>query len=381
MKFLKDGDFKNKIVLVRCDFNVALDAGGRIVEDFRIARTLPTIKYLAKKGAVVVLLSHLEKDGKLTSLKIIGQALEKMLSRRVKFLNDCVGGKVAKEIKKAGPGQIILLENLRFHREEKANDTEFAKRLAQMGDCYVSEAFSVSHREHASIAGIPQYLPSYAGLLFEKEIASLSRLLKKPSRPFVVIIGGNKVGTKCKLIANISRIADHILVGSKIGEKILEQKQQLIGRQSQRRAPAIDAIDLTNPKIHLPIDGVLALKNLSEGYLRTAAVGNMRQEEDIYDIGPETTRFYADIIKKAKTLFFNGPMGLFEKQEFSAGTKAIVEAISKTDKAFRVAGGGETLEAIRRFKAQNYFEFLSTGGGATLDFLAGNELPGIKALG
>ncbi|MFA6376632.1 MAG: phosphoglycerate kinase [Candidatus Paceibacterota bacterium] len=380
MKFLKDGDFKNKIVLVRCDFNVALDAAGNISDDFRIVKALPTIKFLAKKGAVLVLMSHMEKNGQPASLKVVAKRLEKLLLRQITFLSGCSGKNINTRIKTAKPGQIILLENLRFHAEEKTNDIEFAKQIARMGDCYVNEAFSASHRRHASIVSVPKYLPSYAGLLFEDEVVNLSKIIKDPSHPFVVIIGGAKVGTKSKMIANIAPVADHILVGSKIGEKILEQKNQLMGRHSDPEEPFFDAIDLTSSKIHLPIDGMLVLKGHSEGYLRTAAIGNMRTEEDIYDIGPETIKFFSEIIREAKTVFFNGPVGLFEKPEFSKGTKAILESISRAHNAYRVAGGGETLEAIHKYKMQNCFDFLSTGGGAMLEFLAGDKLPGIEAL-
>ena len=380
MKFLSEGDFKNKRVLVRCDFNVAIGDDGEISDDFRIVKTLPTIKFLAKKGAVTVLMSHLENGGKPVSLRIAAKRLEKLLSLPVKFLDDCVGGKIDKEIKSAKPGKIIMLENLRFHEQEKANDDAFARQLAKMGDCYVNEAFSCSHREHASITGVPKYMPSYAGLLFEDEINKLSRILKEPARPFVVVIGGAKIETKSKVIANILKVADHVLIGSKIGEKILAQKRQLMGRESGPDDPAIDAINLTSPKIHLPIDGILALKGAVEGYSRTAAIGTMRGEEEIYDIGPETVKIFSEIINDAKTIFFNGPVGLSERPAFAAGTKAILETIARANNAYRVAGGGETLEAIHKYKAEKNFEFLSTGGGAMLEYLAGSRLPGIAAL-
>jgi len=381
MKNLKEGDFKNKKVLVRCDFNVAVGEDGKIADDFRIVGTLPTIKFLIKKGAAVILMSHLENnDGVPVSLRPVASSLGKMLGCPVKFLNDCFGGKIKKEIARAKPGQVILLENLRFHKEEKANDPEFARQIAEMGDCYVNEAFSCSHRAHASIVGIPRYLPAYAGLLLEEEIANLQKILKKPRHPFTVIIGGIKVDTKIRAIANFAKIADHILIGSKLGAIILAQKQQYPGQETVKKDPAAGAVDLTSSKINLPIDGVLALKDRSEGYLRVAGVGTMRREEEVYDIGPETAKFFAEIIKESKTIFFNGPMGMFEEREFSAGTRAVVEAIAQARGAYRVAGGGQTLEAIRKYKAQNDFDFLSTGGGAMLEYLSGKELPGIKAL-
>ena len=380
MKSLKEGSFNGKRVLVRCDFNIGMDDSGKITDDFRIVKALPTIKYLVKSGAVVVLMSHLEKKERVISLEAVAYRLEKLLNESVEFLDDCVGDKVEQVVKKGHPGEIFLLENLRFHKEEKMNDDVFAQKLARLGDYYVNEAFSCSHRAHASIASVPHYLPSFAGLLLEEEISNLSRVTNDPAHPFVVVIGGSKVETKSKMIVNISKVADHILIGSKIGEDILIQKQQLMGRPAVKRDPAVDAIDLTSPRVHMPIDGVLALKDLSEGYSRTAAIGKMRNEEDIYDIGPETIKFFVEIIREAKTIFFNGPVGLFERQEFSNGTRSLLEAISRAHNAYRVAGGGETIEAIHKFSAEKMFNFISTGGGAMLDYLSGNVLPGVAAL-
>ena len=380
MRTLNEGDFKNKKTLVRVDFNVALGPKGEVVDDFRIVKTLPTIKFLAESGAIVVLMSHLETEDGPVSLRPVARHLEMLLGRPVKFLRDCVGAKTKKEIAQARAGQVFLLENLRFHKEEKENDAGFCRKLAENGDCYVNEAFSCCHRNHASIVGLPALLPSFAGLLLWGEIENLQKILKNPPHPFVVIVGGMKIETKAKLIAGIAGIADHVLIGSKIGEAILHQKRQIAGRDVFKLDPGAAAIELTSPKIHLPVDGVMALKDVSEGYSRTAAVGMIRGEENIYDIGPETAEFFTEIIKGAKTIFFNGPMGWFEKQEFSAGTKRIIEAISRTHGAWRVAGGGQTLEAIRKYKAENCFNFLSTGGGAMLEYLAGNSLPGIAAL-
>jgi 3-phosphoglycerate kinase len=377
---LKEGDFKNKITLVRCDFNVGVDDKGAIADDFRVRAAMPTIRYLQEQQAVVVLMSHLEKKDSLMSLKIVGQRLETLLGIPVKFINDCVGSAAAAQIRQLKPGQVALLENLRFHKEEKANDDNFARSLAALGQVYVNEAFSCAHRAHASIVGVPKYLPNYAGLELESEVASLSKILKNPQHPFVVIMGGSKVSTKTKTIVNITKIADHVLFGSKIGEAILIQKQMLLGRPSRDKDESIEQMDLTSSKIHLPVDGVLALADLSEGYLRKAAIGSMRSEEEIFDIGPETVKFFKEIIKDAKTIFFNGPLGMFENKEFVAGTREILDAVSKNHGAYKVAGGGETLEIIDELGMQNGFDFLSTGGGAMLEFLAGDELPGIKAL-
>lgn len=380
MRTLSEGDFKNKKTLVRVDFNVALGPKGEVVDDFRIVKTLPTIKFLAESGAIVVLMSHLETEDGPASLRPVSRRLAELLGRPVKFLSDCVGEKTREEISRAGAGEIILLENLRFHEGEKRNDAEFAAELAKNGDCYVNEAFSCCHRAHASIAGVPRLLPSYGGMLLAEEIGSLRKVIKNPARPLVAIIGGVKMDTKAKVIAAIAAIADHVLIGSKIGAEILAHKQQIAGREIFKFDSQATEIDLTSPKIHLPIDAVMALKDASEGYSRIAGPGMMRGEENIYDIGPETAKFFAEIIKDAKTIFFNGPMGWFERQEFSGGTRAVIEAISRTHGAWRAAGGGQTLEAIAKFKAEENFNFLSTGGGAMLEYLAGNVLPGIAAL-
>lgn len=380
MKTLKECDVKSKKVLIRCDFNVGLSDSGEITDDFRIIKAIPTIKYLADNGAMTVLMSHLEKKEKLLSLKVVAARLEKLLGKKVKLISDCVGSGTEGEVKKMEPGDIVLLENLRFHKEEKANDDNFAKNIAKLGDIYVNEAFSCSHRAHASIVGVPKYLPSYAGFLLESEANNLAKILKNPERPFVVIVGGVKVETKIKTILNILNVADHVLFGSKIGETILIHKQILVERESKIKEKMIGQIDLTSPKIHLPVDGVMALKDLSEGYLRKGAIGTLRKEEEIYDIGPETIKFFKEIIKSAKTVFFNGPLGLCENREFSTGTHEILNAIARNYSAYKVAGGGETLEAIDKFGAAENFDFLSTGGGAMLEFLAGDKLPGIEAL-
>lgn len=380
MRTLNDFDFENKKTLVRCDFNVGMNDKGEITDDFRIVKSIPTIKHLLERKAIVILMSHLEKKEKCVSLKAVAERLENILGQKVKFISSCVGSSADKEINKLKPGEIALLENLRFEAGEKANDDGFARELAKLGEVYVNEAFACSHRAHASIVGVPKYLPSYAGLLMESEVLNLEKILKNPERPFIVIIGGTKVETKIKTILNISQIADHILFGSKIGEIILIQKEIMLGRELAVKEKLIEKIDLTNSKIHLPVDGMMALKDLSEGYARKAGIGAIRKEEEVYDIGPETIKVFKEIIKGAKTIFFNGPMGMFENREFVTGTKEVLDAIAKNRSAFKVAGGGETVEAINKFHAAESFNFLSTGGGAMLEFLSGDKLPGVEAL-
>ena len=320
-------------VLVRTDFNVP----------FRVQQTIPTIKYLIKKKAKIILISHFGRPdgGELKfSLKPIVQKLEKMLKKKVVFVNDCLGKKVEKEIEKLKPGQIILLENLRFYKEEKENDKNFAKKLSKLADVYVNDAFSASHRAHASIVGVPQFLPSAAGFLLEKEIKILTDLMKKPKRPLVVIIGGAKIETKVKVINKISALADFVLIGGLIEKEIKEKK-----------------IIFSYPK--------KIIKPINEAEER--------------DIGPKTIKLFRDKINRAETIFWNGPLGQIEKKEFSKGTEEIVKAIIKS-KAFSIAGGGETVEFINQLGLMKKFDHLSTGGGAMLEFLAGEELPGIKAL-
>ncbi len=379
MNKLQDFDFKNKNVLVRCDFNVPFSEKGDILNDFRIRKAVPTIEYLIKEGARVVLMSHLESKGKKVSLKILIPKLEGLLNRKIVFLKDYLGRNIKRKIDRLKSDQIVLLENLRFHKGEKENNDGFARKIAKLGDVFVNEAFSVCHRKHASVVGIPKYLPKTAGFLLEKEIDVLSGLLEKPTSPFVAIIGGIKIETKIKTILNILKIADHLILGSKIGEIFFAQKNLLLGRDFYEER-LIDKIDLTNPKIHMPLDGVIALKNLDEEYLRIGGLGSLKKEEDVFDIGPESIKAFKSIIQTAKTILWNGPMGMYEDKRFEDGTKRIADAIVRNYSAFKVAGGGETVSAIDKFNLRDKFDFLSTGGGAMLEFLAGEKLPGIEAL-
>ncbi len=379
MKTLKDFNFTNKRVLVRCDFNVPISAEGDILDDFRLQSALPTIQFLIQSGAKIILMSHLEMKEKVISLKAILSALEGLLGKKIKFLPNCFGENVKKEVEMMKAGNVILLENLRFYKEEKEADPKFAKEISQLGDFYINEAFSCSHRAHASIVGIPKYLPSAAGFLLEKEIKTLSQILERPKRPLIAIIGGIKIETKIKTILNFLEKADHLLLGSKIGEVILAQKMILIGRQIAEEK-LIEKIKLTDPKLHLPFDGRISLREGTESYFRIGGVGTLKKEEEIFDVGPETIKIFVEIIKKGRTIFWSGPLGMFEKKEFEAGTKEIAEAITRNYSAFKVAGGGDTISAINKFELAQKFDFLSTGGGAMLEFLAGEKLPGIEAL-
>ena len=338
MRSLKEANVKNKRVLVRCDFNCPLDEKGNILDDYDIERTIPTIEYLVKNQAKVILMSHLDEPGgkvvERLKLTPIQDRLFEYLDLSISKAPDSVGETVKQIIKEMLPGEILLLENLRFHKEEKENNENFSKELASLGDVFVNEAFGVCHRTHASIVGIPKYLPNFAGFLLQKEVKILSNILERPQRPLVAILGGVKASTKIPVIENFLKIADFILVGGKIA---LELK-------------------MSHEKIILPED--------------------YNQE---LDIGKKTIANFKKIIQKAGTIVWNGPMGYFEKEEFEEGTKEIALAIANS-KAFKVAGGGETSLAVSKYNLKGKFNFISVGGGAMLDFLAGKKLPGLEAI-
>jgi phosphoglycerate kinase len=345
MKTLKDFSLKGKRVLVRCDFNVPLsEKEGIVLDDFRIRKTIPTINYLIKEGARVILMSHL---GRPEGRAIEGLRLTPVQDKLMEYLDvsitkapDCIGKEIEKWTGEMKSGEILLLENLRFHKEEEENDDNFSKELAKLGDIYINDAFGASHRAHASIVGIPKYLPSGAGFLLEKEIKILTDLIKSPQKPLVAIIGGRKVETKSKLIDKISETGEWVLIGNLLQNEIRDKKVQLKFPQ----------------KLVEPLDDVQGK-----------------------DIGPETRNLFKKKIESAKTVFWNGPLGMIEKEEFSLGTKEIMEAIFES-KAFSVIGGGETVEFANKMGFIEKFNHVSTGGGAMLEFLAGQKLPGIEAL-
>jgi 3-phosphoglycerate kinase len=279
-------------------------------------------------------------------------------------------------------GEVLLLENLRFHREEKENDRNFSKKLAKLADVYVNDAFGISHREHASIVGVPKYLPSGAGLLLEKEVKILSKSLEEPWRPLVAIIGGAKISSKIKVIEQFLEKADHLLIGGKIANAILVIKGICIGRPwpPEEVAKEIAKFDLTSTKLHLPIDAVASPDETGKTYIRETGPGKVRRDEELLDIGPETIEVFSKIIEKAKMIIWSGPLGHFEEPLFERGTKMIAEKIAKNHQAFKIVGGGDTISALSKFGLREKFDHISTGGGAMLEFLSGKELPGLKIL-
>jgi len=345
MRTLKNFEVKDKRVLVRCDFNVPLNKEGNILDDFRIKQTLPTIEYLIEKGAKVILMSHLGRpEGKVVeSLK-----LTPIQNRLMEYLDynppatyiskapDCVGEEIEKWSREMQPGEILLLENLRFYKEEEGNNEGFARKLAKLGDIYINDAFSVCHRNHASIVGIPKYLPSGAGFLLEKEVKVLSQIIKNPKRPLVVIIGGSKVEDKAKVAERFSEIANFLLLGNLIAEERIKEKK--------------------SKKIFFPTD---SKKNL--------------------DIGEKTIKIFKEKIFKARTIFWAGPLGKIEEKKYQKGTREIAKAIIDSG-AFSVIGGGDTVEFVNKIGLIEKFSHVSVGGGAMLAFLVGEKLPGLEAL-
>lgn len=384
MKTIKDFNFKNKKVLIRADFNVPLDEKGNILDDFRIKAALPTIKYLMGKESKIILISHLgdpEKGGlNKYTLKPIAQRLEELLKIKIKFLADCIGSQAEKEAAAMKPKEVLLLENLRFHPEEKKNDPDFAKKIAKLGDIYLNEAFSACHRSHASITGIPKFLPKGAGFLLEKEIKILSKIKEKPERPLVVIIGGKKA-SKIESLPKFLEIADYVLFNGFLSKYLLLAKGILVDESSpdEKIIAVSKVVNFADPRLHFPKDILFSLPG-DWSYKKIGGLGTVKKEEEVFDIGPETIEVYSKIIDKARTIFWAGPLGYFEVEKFERGTREIGDKIVRNYKALKVAGGGDTISAIRKFGWMDKLDHVSTGGSAMLDFVCGNKMPGIEAL-
>lgn len=371
-----------KRVLVRVDFNVAVK-NNKVINDTKIKAALPTIKYLIEKNARIILISHLGRPssdvGKF-SLNPIVKNLEKLLGQKVKFIDDCVGEKVKNKIEKMKGSEIILLENLRFYKEEIKNSKKFAKNLASFADVYINDAFAVSHRVHSSIAAITSYLPSYAGFLIEKEIKNLS-VLFNPKKPYIVLLGGAKLKTKISLISALSKRADKILIGGVIANQFLKMQGYDVGK-SLIKKEVIKKIKRFkfNDKIFLPKDVIVAKKISADARAEAKNIDRISKDDIILDIGPETIREYAKILKSAKMILWNGPMGMLELRRFANGSTMLARIIACAPKAFTVCGGGETIIALEQTKMKRFVNCVSTGGGAMLSYLASEKMPGIKPL-
>lgn len=375
---------------MRSDFNVPI-VKGKILDDYKLISSLPTIRFLLSNKCKIIIGTHLgSPKGKSSafSTKPIALRLGRMLGKKIKFVNDCIGAKVEKEIEKMKDGEILFLENLRFYKEEKKNKKSFAKKLARLADIYVNDAFGVSHRKHASVSAIRKYLPHYAGLLMEKEILNLNKILH-PSKPFVVVMGGAKIATKLQILERFEGKADYILLGGSLANTLLS----ILGYEVGKSRVETDDMSLThqlisfykrckNKKVILPLDFAVSQSKDGKGNAKIKTLGNVDKKDYIFDIGPKTISFYAKFIKKGNTIVWNGPLGMFENSHFKHGTISIARTIAarSTGAAFGVAGGGETVEALKATHMMDYVDWVSTGGGAMLSYLNGEKMPGLKGI-
>ena len=385
---IQDIDIKGKKLIIRVDFNVPLDENFHITDDRRITAALPTIQYALKNGASkVILMSHLgrpkgtgfEKD---FSLLPIEKHLEELLKEKVLFLNDCVGPEVKEAIAKSSE-RVVLLENLRFHKAEEKNDPAFAKELASLADIYVNDAFGTAHRAHASTAGITAYLPSVAGFLIEKELKYLGSAINNPKRPLVVILGGAKVSDKIELIKNLIPKADSIIIGGGMAYTFLKAQGISIGNSKLEKDKIDLARDLLDQakkagvQIVLTQDFVIT-QNFASDDCKISDV--IPDGWESLDIGPKTIASYDAVLSKAKTVIWNGPLGVFERDAYSKGTRAVADYLASLKDVTVIIGGGDSAAAVAKFGLEDKMTHISTGGGASLEFLEGKELPGIAAL-
>lgn len=388
-KTIKDLDIKGKRVLMRVDFNVPLDENLNITDDIRIKSAVPTIKYAIDKGAKVILMSHLGRpDGKVNEkmrLAPCAKRLEKLLGKPVLALKDCIGDDVKKAVAAMKPGDVILLENLRFHAEEEANDPKFAKELASLGDVFVNDAFGTAHRAHASTEGVTHYLPSAAGFLVEKEIKYLGGAMDNPAKPFIAILGGAKVKDKIKVIDNLLNKVDALLIGGGMAYTFLKAQGKTIGSSKLDKdgldtaKAALDKAAKKNIPILLPIDHVVGDK--FDASANTKVVGvDIPDGWMGLDIGPKTIKLFEDKLKTAKTIIWNGPLGVFEMDKFAKGTEDVAKYIAGLKGVISIIGGGDTAAAVAKFGVDDKMSHVSTGGGASLEYLEGEGLPGIDAL-
>ena len=391
-KTLKDIDVKGKKVFVRVDYNVPFDENLNITNDTRMVRTLPTINYLLDNGAAVILACHIGRPTEARedkfSTKHLVKHLSELLKKDVKWAADCVGPEAEKAAADLKPGEVLLLENLRYHKEEKKNDPEFAKQLASLADVAVDDAFGVSHRAHASNAGVPKYIETVAGFLMEKEINYIGNTLEHAQHPFVAIIGGAKVSDKIGVINNMIDKVDTIIIGGgmahtfdaakglPIGESLCEPDKYDLARQLLKKA------EDKGVKVVLPVDLVIADKFAADANTKTVPVDQVPDGWQALDSGVKTSEEYTKALAGAKTVIWNGPMGVFEFDAFAKGTLAVAKAVAQATEegAVSIVGGGDSVAALKKTGLTDKISHVSTGGGATLEYLEGKEMPGIAAL-
>jgi phosphoglycerate kinase len=388
-KTVRDIDVAGKRVLVRVDFNVPLDKNGQVADDTRIVEALPTINYLIGQKAKVILVSHLGRPkGKVDEkykMDPIAKKLSKLLGRIVIKVDECVGVLPQEAIDLMQGGDVIMLENVRFHQEEEKNDEKFSRQLADLADIYVNDAFGTAHRAHASTVGVTEFLPSVAGFLMENEIDILGRLLAHPERPFAAILGGAKVSDKMAVISNLLDIVDTMIIGGGMSNTFLQAQGYNVGKSLLE----MDKVELAKSllveaknkgvKLLLPVDVVVAPGAAPDAQQKTVPVSQIPAEWMALDIGPETVAQFTEALKTANTIVWNGPMGVFEMAPFAKGTEAIMHALAES-KGTTIVGGGDSAAAVKKAGVADKITHISTGGGATLEFLEGKVLPGVAVL-
>lgn len=388
-KSIKDLNVAGKRVFCRVDFNVPMQ-DGKVSDDTRIRAALPTIQYLVEQGAKVILASHLGRPkGKVVEelrLTPVAERLSELLGKKVEKADEAFGDQVKSQIDTLTDGDVLLLENVRFYAGEEKNDAELAKSFAELADVYVNDAFGAAHRAHASTEGIAQYLPAVAGLLMEKELEVLGKALSNPERPFTAIIGGAKVKDKIGVIDNLLEKVDNLIIGGGLAYTFVKATGHEVGKSLLEE----DKIDLAKSfikkaedkgvKLYMPIDVVVADDFSPTANTKEVAIDSIPSDWEALDIGPKTSALYADVIKNSKLVIWNGPMGVFEFDLFANGTKTVAVALAESTDTYSVIGGGDSAAAVEKFNLADKMSHISTGGGASLEFMEGKELPGVVAL-
>jgi phosphoglycerate kinase len=386
---VRDVDVANKRVLVRVDFNVPMDRGGKITDDTRIRACLPTIDYLVKQQARIVLCSHLDRPGGkvVEELRLAPTArrLSELLNKPVKALNDCIGPQVEAAVSGLRDGEIVLLENLRFYPQEEANDPQFAQSLSRLADIYVDDAFGSCHRAHASIVGVAQYLPAVSGFLLQKELETLTGLVANPARPFGAVIGGAKLATKLGLLNNMTTRVNSLLIGGGMAATFLKSQGYGVGNSTVEDSQIAGVLDVmkraksAGVELVLPQDFIVAEKLEAGAATQVVPMDKVPEGWIIADIGPKSVEAFSRVLDKCKTVFWNGPLGVFEIDEFAQATRDLARVLANL-KAATIIGGGSTAEAVEEMGLTNRMSYVSTGGGASLELLQGKVLPGVAVL-